>query len=180
MRWLTAAIVSIALVTTSCGGSQPTGGTGATTPNSGSASTHVPNGGGPTKSCGSLTARDIVHVGSTRPSKEETLANSPGSRLHCSDVFADSSGGLILQLTEARGGRAALIGLRRASASEQGAASIRHLTRLGPEAFVARRMLGFVRGDQLVTLQTGYSADGKLHLTSAQLVRLAAIVAAHP
>jgi hypothetical protein len=140
------------------------------------ASTQPSTSGQPTRTCASLTEGDIENVASIRPSKQEALANVPESDVRCSTVFIDESGHLILQLTEAGGGRASLKALRSEMASTFGQDAIRELPTLGGSAFVARRVLGFVREGQLVTLQTGYSADGRLELTPDQLARLAEIV----
>jgi hypothetical protein len=163
----------MALPAAGCGGgAQPGSETDATQPAPGSA------GGQPTKTCTSLAAGDLVHVASIRPSKQEPLANAPGNDLRCSVLFVDASGQLILELTQASGGRAALASLRRGTAADLGQATMRPLPALGPGAFVARRVLAFTRGGRLIELQTGYSSEGRLQLTAAQLTRLAAIVAA--
>jgi hypothetical protein len=163
--------IVVALVLASCGG-EDTGATGSIQPTSGAVS------GQPSSRCTSLTSRDIARVASIRPSEEQALASSPGVRLRCSILFIDSSGQLILQLTEAGGGRAALADLRRAAASDVGAAAVRPLPALGNGAFVARRVLAFARGRSVVQLQTGYSADGRLQLTPSELTRLATIASA--
>jgi hypothetical protein len=167
----TAAIALVVVLLAGCGGggAEDDGATGATQPAPGSATQ-------PASRCTSLTASDIARVASIRPSRQEPLANAPGHRLRCSILFIDSSGQLILELTEADGGRAALAALRRGTASDLGPAAVRPLPALGRGAFVARRVLGFARGRAVVELQTGYSGDGRLQLTSAQLVQLAAIV----
>jgi hypothetical protein len=156
--------IVVSLVLASCGG-----GTGSTQPTGGAVSSQ------PASRCTSLTSRDIVRVASIRPSEEQALASSPGVRLRCSILFIDSSGQLILQLTEAGGGRATLADLRRAAASDVGAAAVRPLPALGDGAFVARRVLAFARGRSVVELQTGYSADGRLQLPPSALTRLATI-----
>lgn len=162
-----------ALVAAGCGGGkQAGGGTDSTQPAPGSASGQL------TKSCTSLSASDIAHVAAIRPSKHEPLANTSGGNLRCSILFIDSSGQLILELTEADGGRAALATLRRGTASDLGAATVRPLPALGPGAFVARRVLAFASGGRLVELQTGYSSEGRLQLSTGQLTRLGTIVAA--
>lgn len=174
MLRLTALIASAALLAVGCGGggnggdTEASGGTGSTQPAASSQ---------PTKTCASLSASDLARVASIRPSKQEPLAQPPGSNLRCSTLFVDASGQLILELTQAGGGQAALAGLRRGTASDLGAATVRPLPLLGPGAFVARRVLAFARDGQLVELQTGYSSEGRLQLTTAELMRLATIVA---
>jgi hypothetical protein len=91
-------------------------------------------------------------------------------------LFVDSSGQLILQLTEADGGQAALTDLRRTTAAEVGPGAIHPVAKFGPGAFVGSRVLGFIHGSRLVTLQTGYTTSGELELTPDQLVQLATIV----
>jgi len=176
MRGLFAAVAFVVLMLAGCGG-----GTSSTEPN-GSASTPAPGGGSAptsgqsTRNCRALTQNDIVRVASVHPSKQGTLGKAPGGSLDCSTLFVDSSGQLILQLTETDGGRAALTGLHRATAAEVGAAAIRPVGSLGPGGFAGGRVVGFMRGNRLVTLQTGYTATGQLELSPDQLVRLATIV----
>jgi hypothetical protein len=162
-----------ALLAAGCGGgAKPlSGGAGASQPRSSSASSQS------MPSCVSPTASDIERVASIRPSRQEALAASPGVHLRCSTIFIDRSGQLILQVTQADGGQAALLALRRSTAGELGSATVRPLPALGAGAFVARRVLAFARNGQLVTLQTGYSAAGRLQLTAAQLARLATTAA---
>ena len=171
MRRLTLLVALVALVPTSCGGREKQAssrGPSATQ----SVSSQL------TKKCSTLTASDVSHVTSIRPSRQQALANLPGGHLRCSSLFIDSSGQLILELTEADGGQAALVALRRATGEEQGRATVRPLPALGAGAFVARRTLAFTRDDRLSTLRAGYSAEGHLQLTVEQLAHLAAIVAA--
>jgi hypothetical protein len=124
-----------------------------------------------------LAAADIADVASVQASRQESLGSAPGSSARCSVVFVDSSGQLILQVTELGGGQATLAELRRTAASDLGPATVRSTPALGRGAFVARRVLAFARGGDVVQLQTGYSSTGQLQLTPAQLTRLAAIVA---
>jgi hypothetical protein len=162
-----------ALLAAGCGGgAKPrSGGAGASQPRSSPAS------GQSMASCVSPAASDIERVASIRPSRQEALAESPGVHLRCSTIFIDGSGQLILQVTQADGGPAALTALRRSITGELGSATVRPLPALGAGAFVARRVLAFARSGRLVTLQTGYSAAGRLQLTAAQLARLATIAA---
>jgi hypothetical protein len=170
MRRLTLLVATVALLAAGCGSR----GKPASSPTS---STRLPSG-QLTKNCPGLTASDISHVASIRPARKQALANLPGGHLRCSSLFIDSSGQLILEFTEASGGRAALAALRRGTGEEQGQGTVRPLRALGAGAFVARRTLAFTRGDRLLTLAAGYSADGHLQLTAGQLAHLASIVAA--
>jgi hypothetical protein len=168
-----APIALVALLLAGCGGGGTQTGAESTAAQPGEGSPS----GEATRRCAFLTASDIARVASVRPSQEEPLANAPGHRVRCSILFIDSSGQLILQLTESGGGPAALTSIRRGAASELGAAAVQPLAELGPGGFVARRVLAFARGRTIVELRTGYSDDGRLQLTPAQLRRLAAIVA---
>ena len=152
------------------------GGTGADGTTAGAEPSVVGQNSPPATRCTTLSKADLVRVASVRPARQQALADAPGQDLRCSILFIDSSGQLILQLTEADGGRSALAALRQATASEVGAKAVRPLPALGRGAFVARRVLAFARGSSLVELQTGYNAGGRLQLTPAQLVRLAAKV----
>ena len=174
MIWSLPVLVALAaLLAAGCGGgAKPLSrGAGASQPRSSSAS------GQSMASCVSPTASDIERVASIRPSRQEALAASPGVHLQCSTIFIDRSGQLILQVTQADGGQAALLALRRSTASQLGSATVRPLPALGAGAFLARRVLAFARNGQLVTLQTGYSAAGRLQLTAGQLAQLATIAA---
>ena len=51
---------------------------------------------------------------------------------------------------------------------------------LGKGAFFARRrVIGFQAGERLITLETGFTQQGTLELTRAQLARLARLIGAH-
>jgi hypothetical protein len=135
-------------------------------------------GGGPRHAadCASLTASEIERVALVQPSRREMLAKAPASRELCSVVFLDSAGALIVQLSVATGGSSALAALRRGTA-EIVATTPRPVPSLGEGAFVAKRIVGFVRGGRLVELQAGYSAAGRLELSPRELVHLAQVVA---
>jgi hypothetical protein len=163
-------LVSLALAGCDGGGDEAGTGTDVT------GATVVHTNGQSASRCASLTANDIARVASVQPADQQALASAPGQSVSCSTVFVDSSGQLILQLSEAGGGRAALAALRRTTASDLGPNTVRPLPALGEGAFVARRVLAYARGRALVELQTGYSADGRLQLTPDQLARLAEIV----
>jgi hypothetical protein len=184
MRGPPAAVALLVLLLAGCGGGTNSAGPNAsastsTAQSKTSTSTPAPTSGQSTRNCTALNADDLVRVASLKPSKQGTLAAAPGQSLRCSRLFVDSSGQLILQLTEAGGGRPALTSLRRATAADAGARAIQPVPKLGPGAFVGGRVLGFILGNRLVTLQTGYTASGMLELSPDQLVRLAAIVRAH-
>src|SRR5690242_9952705 len=121
MRRLTLLVILLVPLLASCGsnGKEARRGTSAAQSTLRSAS------GQPTKNCPTLRAIDVAHVASIRPLRQQTLANLPGSHLHCSSLFIDSSGQLILEFTEAGGGRAALATLRRVTGEEQGRATVR-------------------------------------------------------
>lgn len=131
-----------------------------------------------TRPCAWLTGSDIARVAPITPSREAALTPTPGNGLRCSALFIDGSGQLIAELTETRGGGAALATARRTAAAAYGPEAITALPALGAGAFVARRILAFRRGDRLFTLETGYSAAGRLQLTPDQLKRLARVIAA--
>jgi hypothetical protein len=167
--------VCIALVALALAGCDGGGDAAGTATDAAGPTVGQPNGAAANR-CASLTVNDIARVASVQPADQQALASAPGQSVRCSTVFIDSSGQLILQLSEAGGGRAALAALRRTTASDLGPNTVRPLPALGEGAFVARRVLAYARGRALVELQTGYSADGRLQLTPDQLARLAEIV----
>jgi hypothetical protein len=130
----------------------------------------------PSTICAALTARDIEGVASRPVLKQTDLARAPGTDINCATVWFDQSAQIILELSEADRGRADLAALRDEIVPLVRPSEVQPLPALGPGAFVARRVLGFLQGDKLVTLRAGYTADGKLQLTTDQLVRIATIV----
>jgi hypothetical protein len=157
--WRSRLAAPVALALAGCGGSGPSHTTAAAT-----AATQA-------SLCALLTGTDLQRVSGRPPARIESLQHVPGSDLRCASLFIDGSGGLILELTESPATPGSLPALRRTVAEAQGRPSA--VRALGPGAFVARRELGFVHRGQLITLQAGYSQQGRLELTRAQLVTLA-------
>jgi hypothetical protein len=130
------------------------------------------------KSCSSLHASDVERVASISPVNRRDLSRQAQAHLLCATVFFDASGDLVVEITEAPGGRAALSRLRASSVDQFGQGALRAMSRLGQGAFLARRrILAFARSGRLVTLQTGYGSQGRLSLTADQLTRLARLAA---
>jgi hypothetical protein len=130
------------------------------------------------KSCSSLNASDVERVAGISPVNRRHLSSQQQAHLLCGTVFFDGSGDLVAELTEAPGGSAALRSLRASSVAQFGRPALRAMSSLGPGAFLARRrILAFTRSGRLVTLQTGYGAQGRLSLTVDQLTRLARVAA---
>jgi hypothetical protein len=130
------------------------------------------------KSCSSLNEKDIKRVADISPVNRRHLANLPQTRLLCGTFFFGGSGDLIVEITEAPGGPAALRRHRASSVGQFGQAAVHAISGLGPGAFLARRrILAFTRSGQVVTLETGYGSEGRLSLTVDQLTRLARLVA---
>jgi hypothetical protein len=116
----------------------------------------------------------VAAVGVAAPARVEALALTKGSHLTCSALFIDAAGGLVLELTETRGGPRQLAESRLAAQATLG--RVRTLTHGGP-GYIASRELAFLRHGQLVTLSTGYTTSGQVQLTSTQLMRLASLLA---
>jgi hypothetical protein len=130
------------------------------------------------KSCSSLNKRDVERVASVSPVNGRHLASQPRAHLTCGMVFFDGSGDLIVEITEAPGGIAALRRLRASSTEQFGRAALRAISGLGPGAFLAhRRILAFTHSGRTVRLETGYGSQGRLSLTVDQLTRLARLAA---
>jgi hypothetical protein len=134
--------------------------------------------GGLLKSCPALDEKDVEGVASISPVNSRHLSSQAQADLLCGTVFFDGSGDLVVEITEAPGGKAALSRLRASSVEQFGRAALRAISGLGPGAFLARRrILAFTRRGRLVTLETGYGSQGRLSLTVDQLTRLARLAA---
>ena len=127
-------------------------------------------------SCHALTSSDFGKVGAVTPAKVQQLANSVGQRRSCSDLFVDASGGLILEITKTPGGPRKLASARQTARGSSATARPRPLPGI-PGGFVVGQHVGFVERGQVVSLSTGYTTAGQPELTTAQLVRLAGVVA---
>jgi hypothetical protein len=125
-----------------------------------------------------LDEKDIKRVASISPVNRRHLSKPPQTHLLCGTVFFGGSGELVVEITEAPGGKAALSRLRASSVEQFGRTALRAISGLGPGAFLARRrILAFTRRSRLVTLETGYGSQGRLSLTVDQLTRLARLAA---
>jgi hypothetical protein len=125
-----------------------------------------------TRGCSTLTAADVAQVFGRTPNKLD-LNPPPLERVRCSTAFYGGPNEFVVTITERSGGAKTLRRLR----ARRSAATVRPAPRLGESAFVAQgRLVGFRRGDSVVTLETGYNESDKLVLTVAQLERLAQIV----
>ena len=83
----------------------------------------------------------------------------------------------MVSIAEQDGGTQALKGLRAAEVTAHGASSVRPAPDLGEGAFVSgKRVVAFQGAGTVVTLETGYSGR-KLILTTAELKRIARLVA---
>ena len=128
--------------------------------------------------CSSLSAGDVTRVTGISPVNERGLGRFPGSGRLCGTIYFDTAGSLLVQITEDSGDPAALGRLRRAAESQFSRAGVQSMPAFGAGGFLARRrILTFLRGGRIVTLQTGYLADGRLSLTVPQLTRLGRLVA---
>jgi hypothetical protein len=132
----------------------------------------------PPRLCSSLNAADVTRVTGTSPVNERGLGRFPGSGRVCGSIYFDSAGSLLVQITEDLGSAAAIRKLRAGAEQQFSRAEVRSVRGFGEGAFLARRrILTFRRGGRIVTLQTGYLADGRLSLNVAELTRLGRLVA---
>jgi hypothetical protein len=132
----------------------------------------------PPKLCSSLSAGDVTRTTGIAPVNQRGLARFPGSGRLCGTIYFDSAGSLVVQITEDAGGAAALRRLRASTEAQFSRADVRSMPAFGGGAFLARkRILAFGRAGRIVTLQTGYRANGQLSLTVAELTRLGRLVA---
>jgi hypothetical protein len=128
--------------------------------------------------CSSLSGGDVTRVTGISPVNERGLARFPGSGRLCGTIYFDTAGSLLAQITEDSGELAALRRLRATAESQFSRADVRSMPAFGDGAFLARRrILIFLRGGRIITLQTGYLPDGHLSLTVPQLTRLGRLVA---
>jgi hypothetical protein len=133
----------------------------------------------PPRLCPSLSTGDVTRETGISPVNERGLGRFPGSGRLCGSIYFNAAGSLIVQLTEDVGGRAALRKLRSMAEAQFSRADVRLVPAFGAGAFLARRrVLTFLRGGRIVTLQTGYQSDGTLSLTDPELTRLGRLVAA--
>jgi hypothetical protein len=96
-------------------------------------------------------------------------------------IFFDDAGGLVLQVRAVTGDAADLRKAAELAASAGGATPepLRPLHGLGDGAFISgRRLIGFRRAGQVVTVETGYTSAGRLALDVHRLVSLARAAAA--
>jgi hypothetical protein len=176
----TTLLIVTALVVAGCGGKDggnPKGGEAA-----GSRGSEQGRGGSalrrplPPKRCSALTAEDVRLV-SSLPARQIDLTSDPAEHVRCATAFIDTAGGLIVEIRQSDGDGSELKRLRRTTGKELGRKTVRQVGGLGPGAFVARRVLAFAHGAELVRLDTGYNREGRLALRVDQLVRLARRVA---
>jgi hypothetical protein len=130
------------------------------------------------KLCSSLSAQDVTRVSGITPVNQRGLARLRGSPRLCGTVYFDAAGSLLVQITEDVGGAAALRRLRSTAELQFSRSDVRSVSGLGGGAFLARRrILTFAHNSRVVTLQTGYQADGRLSLTIVELTQLGRLVA---
>ena len=109
---------------------------------------------GPATTGCSLSLSDVQHTSGITPLRRVDLAPLPSMQLRCSTVFANTSGGLVLAVSEADGGSARLAQVRQGRAAP--GVTIQTLTGVGDEAFAADgRFLAFRAGDRVFMLETG-------------------------
>jgi hypothetical protein len=133
----------------------------------------------PPKLCSSLSTGDVTRATGISPVHERGLGRFPGSGRLCGTIYFNAGGSLVAQLTEDIGGSAALRQLRSTAEEQFSRAEVRPLPTFGPGAFLARRrILTFLRSGRIVTVQTGYLADGSLSLNVPELTRIGRLVAA--
>ena len=161
MRMRAALILLLALALTACGGS---GG-----------KKKPPSGGfAEARGCSTLTVADVERL-TGKTARKRDLAPAP--EIRCSSVFFRGGSELVVALTERDGDAQTLKRLRAEKIQEAGATSAQPVSGFGEGAFVAaKRILGFRKGDSVVTLETGYSGR-QLMLRVSELERIAQLVA---
>jgi hypothetical protein len=133
----------------------------------------------PPEHCPSLSAKDVTRVTGISSVNVRGLARFRDTGRLCGTIYFGSAGSLLVQLTEDVGAASALRRLRASAVAQFTRADVRPMPEFGDGAFLARRrILAFQRGGRIVTIQTGYQADGRLSLTVGELSRLGRLVAA--
>jgi hypothetical protein len=130
--------------------------------------------------CSFLSTADVIRATGITQMTKQDLAPTQTSKTGCATVFV-VAGYLLLGVAEWKRDALNLHGLRSMEAQLVGGERyVKPVPELGKGAFLARRrVLGFQVGERLVTLETGFTQQGTLELTPAQLVRLARVVGAH-
>jgi hypothetical protein len=169
-------LVIAAVALGGCTGSEGASSTG-TTPPPGSV------GGPPVASCAGLTADRVAQLAGMSSLNARAIVAQPGSKQRCGVIFFDDAGGLVLQVRAVTGDAGDLKQTARIAASSGGATPerVRPVQGLGNGAFMSgRRLIGFSRAGQVVTVETGYTTAGQLALDVHQLAALAQAAAAGP
>ena len=134
----------------------------------------------PAASCLGLTPDRVAHLAGLGSVNARRLAAPPGSRQRCGAVFFDADG-LVLQVRAVPGDAADLKKAAELAVTAGGATPerLRSLQGLGRGAFMSgRRLIGFDRDGQVVTVETGYTSAGQLALDVSRLTALARAAAA--
>jgi hypothetical protein len=171
--WPVLATAAVALG--GCGGSKG----GAPPATAGPSSTAA--GSPPVASCVGLTPDRVARLAGLGSVNARPVVSPPGSRQRCGTIFFDDAGGLVLQVRAATGDVADLKKAAELAVSAGGATPerLRPLQGLGRGAFMSgRRLIGFHRAGQVVTVETGYTSAGQLALDARRLTTLARAAAA--
>ena len=138
-------------------------------------------GGPPVASCVGLTPDRVARLAGLGSVNARSIVAPPGSRQHCGTIFFDDAGGLVLQVRAVTGDAADLKKAAELAVTAGGATPerLRTLDGLGRGAFMSgRRLIGFRRAGQVVTVETGYTSAGRLALDVRRLTTLARAAAA--
>jgi hypothetical protein len=131
----------------------------------------------PVASCLGVTPETVTRVAGVPQVNARALAAPPGTRQHCGVVFFDGSGGMVVQVRAVPGSAADLRQASRQAAVSAGGARperIRPMPGFGPGAFRSgRRVIGFHRAGNVVTVETGYGTTGRLALDPRALEAIA-------
>lgn len=130
--------------------------------------------------CGELKSSDIARVApQVGVLTSQAMTRPRGSSQLCGKVFFDSSGALVVGITQEDEGPRALRSARASGRAQALRQRLRRVPELGAGAFLAGgRILGFARGRRVAILQTGYGEGNALLLSPARLIRLGKVVAA--
>ena len=134
----------------------------------------------PIASCVGLTVDRVEHLAGLTSVDARPTAAAPGGRQRCGVIFFDAAG-LVLLVRAVPGDAADLKQAAKLAVTAGGAKPERlhPLRGLGPGAFLSgRRLIGFRRAGQVVTVETGYTSAGRLALDVRRLTALARAAAA--
>ena len=135
----------------------------------------------PVASCVGLTPDRVAHLADLDSVNARAIVAPPGSQQRCGTIFFDDAGGLVLQVRAVTGDAADLKKAAELAVTAGGATPerLRPLKGLGRGAFMSgRRLIGFHRAGQVVTVETGYTSTGRLALDVRRLTTIARAAAA--